>query len=121
MQMTSNSDDSPGQDFLSIQKNSGQCCGFDQSSHDENPLYDESLYRLLPNVELARACPNPMYCPDEERSNVLPQFQYYNIEETPVDKIAPELQKFEEQAFIRNSQRYHQEQNVCSSLAYCNG
>ena len=121
MQMTSNSGDSPGQDFVSIQKNSGQCCGLDQSSHDENPLYDESLYRLLPNVELARACPNPMYCPNEERSNILPQFQYHNIEETPVDKIAPELQKFEEQNFIRNSQRYHQEQNVSNSLAYCHG
>ena len=121
MQMTPNSGDSQGQDFVSLQKNSVQCCGFEQSSHDENPLYDESLYRLLPNVELARACPNPMYCPDGERSNVLPQFQYHNIEETPVDKIAPELQKLEEQGFIRNSQRHHQEQNVCNSLAYSHG
>ena len=121
MQMTSNSGDCQGQDFVSLQKNSGQCCALGQSSHDENPLYDESLYRLLPNVELARACPNPMYCPDEERSIVLPQFQYYNIEETPVGKIAPELQKLEEQGFIRNSQRHHPEQNVSNSLAYCHG
>ena len=121
MQMTSNSGDCQGQDFVSLQKNPGQCCGLGQSSHDESQLYDESLYRLLPNIELARACPNPMYCPDEERSNVLPQFQYYNIEETPVDKIAPELQKSDEQSFIRNSQRHHPEQNVSNSIAYCLG
>ena len=121
MQMMSNSGNAHIQNFASLPKNTTHSCETDQSLNGEPPLYDESLYRLLPNPELARACPNPMYHPDEGKSYGFPLFHYYNIEERPVEGIAPEVQRFSENSVIPNSQQCHQDYNVGQSIAYHNG
>ena len=55
-------------------------CNQEQSSIEEHVLYDESLYRLLPEPELlGRACPNPLYQPEEANSNVISALYYSNV------------------------------------------
>ena len=66
--------------FSPLQAYNEQCCSQAHPSVDEHELYDESMYRLLPASELARACPNPLYRPEEVAAYMASQMQYCNVE-----------------------------------------
>ena len=66
-------------ELASLQALKQMGCQQDQPFLDESILYDDSMYRLLPNTELAKACPNPIYDPDDFNSNI-PSHPYdFNI------------------------------------------
>ena len=66
-------------ELASLQALKQMGCQQDQPFLDESILYDDSMYRLLPNPELAKACPNPIYDPDDFNSN-MPSHPYdFNI------------------------------------------
>lgn len=121
MQMMSDSGNVNGKPFSSLHQYGGECHVQQQSMNEENPLYDESLYRLLPNPELSRACPNPMYLPDDANVNLFPQLHYYNVEGLEEDGIVANGPETEEKGANNNSQLLHHEFNGGHSLAYCCG
>ena len=107
-----NSDFVEMSDATSLETFKRSCCSQERPSIEEHLFYDESLYRLLPEPDLARACPNPLYRAEEINSNLGTQMYYSNGDATPEDNEIAQR----EQAFHECLQDYFPEYNQHSYL-----